>query len=138
MKKLLLIAVTLTLVTANAFAGKHDSALFGGTGNDLLKNCKTAVAFFDGYTSTGHSDASISDTEACASYVKGIADAGSIWQLTHESDAPMFCIPGDGVSGIQLVRIVVKHLEAQPESLHLPAAALTIGALRNAFPCAAK
>jgi Rap1a immunity proteins len=43
--------------------------------------------------------------------------------------------PPPGLTNTQIMRVVVKSLQAHPEKLHLNVAALTLDAIMAAFPC---
>lgn len=58
-------------------------------------------------------------------YLKGVYDAArSVWVC-----------PPDGVTVGQVERIVIKHLDANPEQWARPADVLVVAALSQAFPC---
>jgi hypothetical protein len=62
----------------------------------------------------------------CLSYVGGATDAFDI-------DGTV-CVPR-GVTVPQVKDVIVNYLTAHPEHRHLPAAALIVTALGQAFPC---
>lgn len=70
----------------------------------------------------------------CAGYLSGFVDSYRVMvAMTKMPDA--FCLPRDGVSSDQLMRVVVKWLEAHPEQLHETARGSVFIALQKAFPC---
>jgi len=59
----------------------------------------------------------------------------SYWPRYYDWDAHVpICMPQGYTSG-QLVKVVVKDLNAHPEKLHLDAMALVLKPLASAFPC---
>ena len=45
-----------------------------------------------------------------------------------------YCVSGD-VSNVQVARILLKYIRANPATAHLPTAALFGSAMKEAFPC---
>ena len=109
MRKLLLVLV---LVSQGAFAAFQ-------TGNRLLSDCK--------------SDANSVGLPYCYGYLAAANDTHLAWVSSNRIEKH-FCL-AKGVTVEQLRLVVVKHLEAHPDKLHLAAAGLTLNALIEAFPC---
>ena len=84
-------------------------------------------------------EAYISKTNAakgneCLGYVMGVADAeGSFvdWELMEKRS----CIPDKDIKSSQLVRVVTKYLQENPQYLHIAASDLVGNAFYLAFPC---
>lgn len=73
---------------------------------------------------------------ACASYLSGFVDAQSMLVgIRGGLKAPIFCLPSQGVSNEELVRVYVKWSTDHPELLHESARVVVLIALRDAFPC---
>jgi hypothetical protein len=53
----------------------------------------------------------------------------------HHQEQFLPCLPIEGVTAGQAIRIVTKYLNAHPERLHRDAHILVVEALREAFPC---
>jgi len=107
-------------------AGRTEAVFVSG--NQLLAHCreyKSIAADHEGSSfEAGH----------CGGFLHGVADS---YQSLHRLDAsspPLYCMPA-GVSGGQLVRIVFKFLEANPEKLNAVASDLVLLAYVEAFPC---
>jgi len=83
-------------------------------GNTLLSKCSEEPGVDRGF---------------CLGYVIGVTDANfSIGKTSR------VCFP-DNVTQGQLEKIVVKHLEDNPGTLHYDASVLVVTALELAFPC---
>lgn len=88
------------------------------SGNQLHDFCK-AVSLRDG----GHTLNSYQYEEAslCVGYIQGVADA-------QDTDIP------DHVKADEVVHVVIKFLEAHPDSWHYNAASVVLAAFRDAYP----
>ena len=102
-----------------------------GIALDLLRECKVALDV-ERATDLGEALGGV----RCMGYVEGIADAHAVLSAVTPA-ARMWCEPSSGLQTEQRIRLVVKHLEANPESLHGAARTEVIVAHRNAFPCKA-
>jgi hypothetical protein len=69
-------------------------------------------------------------------YVQGINEAHSLTTQLSKSK-PLYCIPKDGMSTDQLLRVLVKYLRSNPEILHESGRIHVLIAFRRAFPCGA-
>jgi len=85
------------------------------TGNMLLKICES-------YTNTNRPNALVDAVRGgtCIGYILGVAEGR--------------CVPNSS-SGDQLLRIVIKYLQENPQDLHKGASGLIGNALARAFPC---
>ena len=109
-------AIALMMFAAVGHAGNAEGYYLSGS--DLLQECESDAAF---------------DRNVCMGYVMGIADVTrSYVTLGHLNK--YFCIP-DAVDSIQLQKVIIKRLNANPEELHLSASSLVAKALYEAFPC---
>ncbi len=93
------------------------------TGNWLLSYCSAEKGTATYY----QKDAT------CHGYIEGISQASIAWEQWGGLDSGI-CRP-DGVTTGQLVRVVLKYLEANPSELHKTSASLVLNALGLAFPC---
>lgn len=89
------------------------------TGNRLFEDCRAANYFNRGY---------------CGGYVTGIVDTIESLQSRGILPRDALCIPEESTKG-QLVDVVLKYLEQNPERRHLEAGSLVPEALNRAFPC---
>lgn len=75
----------------------------------------------------------------CLGFVQGVMDADAIWQVgetqAHGTKA-RYCAPQDA-SWPQIIRILVKWLEDNPEKLNLPGYDVINFAMSKAYPCPA-
>jgi hypothetical protein len=106
--------LTAALIPAASFASFY-------TGNSLLAACE----------GEGHTDFAV-----CIGYIAGINDSHENY-VGWKDIEPYFCRPKDASAG-QLLKIVVKHLNENPENLHYFAGSQVIQALVFAFPPSSK
>lgn len=104
-------------------------AAAAGTGNELLENCKKTLRIVDGESTR---DADTVPARRCVDLIHTVMETTFI----HASQLGkgLFCTP-PGVSTEQAVRIVVKYLTSNPESLHQTDSVLVVEAMKPAFPC---
>jgi hypothetical protein len=95
--------------------------------NDLLRKCNVALRAIDGNSPVDLGQKY--DVFSCIGYVSGYRDAVANAQFLKPA-----CIPTAATSG-QLLRVIVKHLQEHPQSLHLDASLGIHAALLHAFPC---
>ena len=69
----------------------------------------------------------------CISYISGAHDM--LRMLSDGFKANLICTPKDGLSNDQLVRVVVKWIEKNPERMHESARMAILSAIGEAFPC---
>jgi len=110
------------------------------TGNDVLKDCQTAIRFAD---NNGAPTSELFDSGWCIGWVSSALELTKLhneWtDFTKQKPTMMqFCLPASGVPVIQAVRVVVKYLKEHPEQLHEDGMGLTIAALKDSFPCGGK
>jgi Rap1a immunity proteins len=101
-------------------------------GKKLLDQCtqvvktepldKTSEAFDAGY---------------CLGVMQGITSISQLlfFEMEKNGVPKLFCLPKQGFSHEQMVRVVLKYLNDHPEHLHIYAIALITRALVEAFPC---
>lgn len=115
---------------------------FAATGNELLEDCKEAganwssgyclgliVGFAYGYDTGRSAGAMVQWNES----TDGKA-AGPEATLAVGNSAKYYCIP-EAVTNGQLLDVVVKFLEGNPATRHLPAQILIWTSLKQSFPC---
>lgn len=100
-------------------------------GEQILQGCSAVIRQQQG------KDISPDETIAalfCLGYVSGVTDM--IGLFPPEKDGKkLLCVPPSGISNDQAIRIVVKWLSSNPESLHQTARTEIFLALVKAFPC---
>jgi hypothetical protein len=106
-------------------------------GNDMLSKCKP---FFDDIMGTPNTSATFSeklDSTYCAGYIAGVLDVEAAWRRVEgeSSKATHYCLPADGIPNEQVLRILKKWLDKNPEKLHLRADFIVHAAILEAFPC---
>jgi Rap1a immunity proteins len=97
----------------------------------LLRACGAAVKQQDGMNV---SDQDMLESLWCIGYVQGFLDSISITQSVTGSRQGV-CLPPQGVANDQAVRILVKYLRDNPQSLHESGRSSLYIALAKAFPC---
>jgi hypothetical protein len=108
------------------------------TGNDVLKDCQSAVRFLD---NNGAPTSELYDSGWCVGWLSSVLELTEIQKQWGElSDQKpqkplQFCLPASGIPAIQAARIIVKYLKDHPEQLHLDGMGLTVAALKDSFPC---
>ena len=122
--------VALMVFSGAALASAQDtgSLVIYLTGNELLTCCEHDPM---------PTDASPEDRvlgSACVYFILGVADTFMTLQIAKTLSKELICIP-QSVETNQLRLVVLKHLRANPESLHAPGASHVIRALFDSFPC---
>ena len=101
-------------------------------GNDLLKKC--APLWTDGHT--GVETREQLDAAYCMGYVVGVTDVEAMWKAVEGKTAKgtHYCMPEEVNNG-QILRILKKWLDDNPDKLHWRADLIIHRALLDAFPC---
>ncbi|HKV79546.1 MAG TPA: Rap1a/Tai family immunity protein [Candidatus Sulfotelmatobacter sp.] len=101
-------------------------------GNDMLEKCK--IFFIEGFTPT--SEAEKLDAGYCAGYFDGVLDSEAMWKGVegNSSKSSHYCKPKEATKG-QVLKIVKKWLDDNPDKLHLRADLIIHRALTEVFPC---
>jgi hypothetical protein len=101
-----------------------------GTGEALLDQCKK-VEHMDDYKVPKEDAAGVG---LCLGFIRGMTDCESLRKSIDSMFTQVMCIP-QGVSDLQLAKIVVKYGNDHPKELHFPASSIVLNALTDAFPC---
>jgi hypothetical protein len=106
-------------------------------GNDMLRKCKP---FFDDIAGTPNTSTTFTeklDSTYCAGYIAGVLDVEAVWRKLEgeSSKATHYCLPADGIPNDQVLRILKKWLDNNPEKLHWRTDLIIHTALVKAFPC---
>ena len=97
-------------------------------GTRLLMECQAAIRVMDNLEVEGV------NAGVCIGTIQTVEEM--VAMLGKEVPRDMaICLPPNGVTGGQAIRIVAKYLENNPKQLHFPSALLTSIALSDAFPC---
>lgn len=137
MRTSIFLVVLLFAAGISASAASNDVL---ATGNNVLKDCQTAVRFAD------NNGAPVSEhfhSGWCVGWISAaleLTKLHNVWTdfIGQKPALLQFCLPVSGIPVIQAVRIVVKYLKEHPEQLHEDGMSLTIAALKNDFPCGRK
>lgn len=100
-------------------------------GEQILQGCSAIIRQQEG---KDLSPDEIFSALFCLGYVSGITDMVGLFP-PQEDGKKLICVPPSGISSDQAVRIVVKWLSSNPESLHQTARTEIFLALARAFPC---
>jgi len=60
---------------------------------------------------------------------------GALESDSGSSLRPLFCLPGQLMPIIQIMRIVLHYLETHPKRFHIEQSQLVLEAIGEAFPC---
>ncbi len=101
-------------------------------GRFLLMACETSASSFRGELLASREELSLA--ALCAGYVYGFFDGMSTTAAVLQVHEPM-CFPKDDYTIDQTIRVIVKYLRENPETLNESAGVLTLRALSKAFPC---
>lgn len=113
------IPVLMLLIAGAASAQDVTSA------NRLLKECRAAIQLAEGDRRVDQFDVA-----SCIGYVEGFRDG----LFASKIAGHVICLPDNASTG-QLTRVIVKHLENNPNQLHILKGAVAHFALQAAFPC---
>lgn len=113
------------IATAVALVGLLASgAAMAADGNDLIKWCQEV-----------NSDNAATKSSFGSGYCMGtMSTVNTLVNYINSGLSVEMCPPPE-ITNEQMARIVVKYLQQNPEVLHLDATALTVSALRTAYPC---
>jgi hypothetical protein len=98
------------------------------TGNDVMHNCSMVID-----TSKINNESDIAAASECAGYLNGINDTHILFQTILETQ--FYCLPENGIETGQLIRVSIKWLEANPETLHETFRSVFVAVMKDAFPC---
>ena len=133
----LLCAVTLLAFSASPAWSRNLSSV---DGNVLLTKCHPALQMAD--VSPKLSQDEWTAAFYCLGFVQGAMDADAVWQIDqtlahgNKTRSVVYCAPQDA-SWPQIIRILVKWLEDNPEKLNLPGYDVINFAMSKAYPCPA-
>lgn len=128
MKRQLFLLLCIMVLSVSSALAESDRP----SGHNLLQDCTVFLNIVE----DGSADRNdLGSAYRCASYIRGIADMNSAYAAVHaDAIEPFFCAP-QNVSTGQMVRVVVKYLNENPDSLHNDKFLETWRALSQAFPC---
>jgi hypothetical protein len=72
---------------------------------------------------------------SCVGYVGGWLDSLALLQGGGALKAPIVCLPPNGISNEQAIRIFVKWVNDHPRDMSEPARLVFLLSIRDAFPC---
>ena len=71
----------------------------------------------------------------CAMYFSGMMDLHSLLTGYTKQKYKFFCLPKNGISGEQAIKIFLKWARENPEKLHTSARVSAMLSISKAFPC---
>lgn len=105
-------------------------------GTDLLKSCKVVIRMVDDKVSSPYDDNI--GAGFCMGELHGQMIMNNVYleylKIKDATVSPMMCFPSTVVVD-QLVRVLIKYLEDNPDKLHEDAGVLTFYALAGSFSC---
>jgi len=126
----------LSAALALAFGLLSSAPAAAMSGSELLANCTEVVKGADGAPNVDPYKAG-----QCMGYIQGFGEGVKVSALGASGDMAeyekrrFFCVP-QGVTNLQMVRVLVKALRSQPEARLREEAGVLAGiALRRAYPC---
>jgi hypothetical protein len=114
-------------VHASDDAHQRDQLPFHDSGKEFLDQCES--------TSGTVTDQTAVTSVACHAWLSGFADGIQTTEILAGKN--VVCVPQD-LNNEQAMRVVIKYMKDHPDQLHLPALALALRALKEAFPCEEK
>ena len=127
---LLAIAVLFVLGGVVATNSQSEGVLTAG---ELLTKCTLEVRRLDGVKLEKVSEAL--DVALCSAYLLGFNDGIRVESTLRFASGGRICLPKQGITHNQLVRVVVKWLRENPENLQRNARVEVYIAIGKAFPC---
>lgn len=123
-RAILLLAALAAAATCNVWGQ-------GPEGSALLKACGATLRQADGGQL---SEEDSIESIFCIGYVSGFLDGMSL-TATLTGGRPNVCLPERGITNDQAIRILVKYLRENPETLHKSGRMSLYISLGKAFPC---
>ena len=120
------ISVLIAVISAavSSFSGPASAGVKDG--NKLYEHCSSSES----------SPTYYQDAAACTLYIVGVYDGIELATSVYDKEN-FYCFP-EKVIVKQITEIVANYLQKHPEKRHLPASALVVIALKDAFPCGTK
>jgi hypothetical protein len=103
------------------------------TGDELFSQCQLFTRDYKPVSATTFETSREPLAWQCFGYVSAFMQV-SLLNLDGQKTIRQLCLP-NGVSVVQLIRVVVSYGNAHPEQLHTHAALFTLNAFIKAFPC---
>jgi hypothetical protein len=132
------IAVILLVVIASLLLAPRALAISEVNGLMLLHQCQASVRVSneDGRVTTDQ----VAESNHCLGYLQGVIDANGFWDAidlrNHQVSRAHYCI-SKSVTFEQIIRVLVKWLEANPGELDEEGYLVVQKALINSFRCKA-
>ena len=107
------------------------------SGNAFLQHCAASLQKAD--QPNTQSDSELFEGIACSGFLRGLEEGVSFGvqfaEANTKSASPQpWCMPENGTS-VQAGRVLVKYIQAHPETAHQRTVLLALFAYREAFPC---
>jgi hypothetical protein len=125
--KRLVIALAIPLLLGASFA-----ASAAVTGQELLDRCTASEKSLEGKEKLSGGEAL--DAMWCMGYMSGLLDGFSVSDY-RVGNAKVMCVPDEGLTRTQALRIVNKWLREHPDALPKSGRRGALLALASAYPC---
>lgn len=125
--KRLVIALAIALLLGASFA-----ASAAVTGQELLDRCSASEKSLEGKEKLSGGEAL--DAMWCMGYMSGLLDGFSVSDY-RVGNAKVMCVPDEGLTRTQALRIVNKWLREHPDALPKSGRRGALLALASAYPC---
>jgi hypothetical protein len=126
MKLLILLCFLLLPALTHASSGAMD-------GNEMLTKCRPLWADSPSVTTK-----EMLDSAYCGGYIAGVIDSQTMQfamdGMDHVKGRNRYCRPEEVTNG-QVLKVLKKWLDNNPEKLHLRADTIILTAMLEAFPC---
>jgi hypothetical protein len=132
------IGLAFILAVGALYANPRANALSEVNGIMLLHQCQASIRASNQDRRTSSDD--VAESNHCLGYVQGVLDANGIWDTVDKRDEhPRWAryYMSESVTFEQVIRIVVKWLETNPQALNDNGYVAVKVALVKAFPCKA-
>ena len=108
-------------------------AMGGTDGNALLLKCEPIEKLYEDPASLSSKEAS--GVVYCLGYIESFTETFYFQVQAKIVPSVPYCIPAEGPSKKEIVKVVVDYLKSHTEELGKPAGYHIFMALRNAYPC---
>ena len=126
--KQLLVVLSVVLLLNQAGTAQASSI---NDGNDLARACATRIKIL---SNADRTDEEFFGLMVTMGLVQGIIRYHLLLDADNKTYTPYFCLPA-GITELQSLKVMCKHLDEHPEQLHFSATNLFVLSLTKAFPC---
>lgn len=121
------------LILTALYSTVTQAAPITSTGEDLYRNCKEAVKVSE--SNTIPPGTNMLRVGLCLGLIEGVKNSIAVFQTALPPDKTQVCWRESGMSNSQGAKIIIKYLDDHPNQLGENQTAVTMFALKEAFPC---